>query len=106
MKEKDLLHLCRYYKGGELIKETDPDRQTFEKIEKGWLDTYNYRTDSTEELISRVMEEYLLVGLGDFEKFDDTPITLKALLFNRFTKYNERIDVVAFKKWYQKYKEG
>ena len=41
--------------------------------------------------------------MKDFEKYDDTPMTLKALLYNRFIKYNERIDIEAFKKWYHSY---
>ena len=49
-----------------------------------------------------VLEDYIRCGLGDFSKFDDTPITLKAILFNRYTKYNEMIDVDGFKNWYNK----
>lgn len=42
----------------------------------------------------------------DFEKYDDTPITLKALLFNRFGYWfsgglMEMVD--PFKKYYQEY---
>lgn len=99
MEKKDLLHHCRYYKGSGDIKISDPDKKVFCKIENDWVNL----TINQDDLLSEVLSDYIVAGLKDFEKFDDTPLTLKALLFNRFTKYNERVDIAAFKKWYQKY---
>lgn len=33
---------------------------------------------------SRNLDEYVAVGLSDFENADGVPITLKSLLFNRY----------------------
>ena len=49
---------------------------------------------------------YLALGYADFEKFDGTPITLKAMLFSLLEKWNEGI--VArddFFTFYTKWKE-
>lgn len=60
--------------------------------------TYEFRDE---------LHEYITAGLLDFEKYDDTPITLKALLFNRFGYWfsDGLMEMVEpFKKYYQEYK--
>lgn len=101
MERKDLLHHCRYYKGEKEINNPDPDKQTFCKIEREWMDLTLSAKDGDSDLLSESLNDYILNGLREFEKYDDTPLSLKALLFNRFMKYNERFDIDAFKKWYR-----
>lgn len=100
MKREDAISSCRYYKGEKVGNYQHPETQTFNKIERAWVELVTH-DDLTDELSER-LSEYLSAGLRDFEKFDNTPITLKAVLFNRFIKYNERYDIEAFKKWYEK----
>ena len=106
MNKKDLLKFCRYYKGNDNIKPSDPDTQAFYRIEQMWVYLRVNKFDETSDIFSKVLSEYLLAGLREFEKYDDTPITLKALLFNRFIKYNERVDIEGFKEWYYSYCKG
>lgn len=46
------------------------------------------------------LHDYLSYGLADFSVFDDTPITLKALLFNRFCHW-QGVNIEDFKNWYK-----
>ena len=103
MKDNYLLNYCRYYKGEENITETDPDKQVLCKIEREWVADNTDKSEHSSKLLSICLEEYLLMGMKDFEKYDNIPLTLKALLFNRFNQYNERMDIEAFKKWYKRY---
>lgn len=59
-------------------------------------------TDNKNDMLDLYLDEYASVGLNSFEHLDGIPITLKALLFNRFAKgYYARIFAVSdFKKWY------
>lgn len=55
---------------------------------------------------SRNLDEYVAVGLSDFENADGVPITLKSLLFNRYAQGNmsSLADCVElFKKFYKQY---
>lgn len=51
-----------------------------------------------------MLDEYISAGLSEFNMMDDTPITLKALLFNRYCHwcggYGLIEDAKAFKKFY------
>lgn len=101
MKREDAISFCRYYNGNsknDIENDLNPETQTIKKNERAWVELVTH-DDLTDELSER-LSEYLSAGLREFEKFDDTPITLKAVLFNRFIKYNERYDIEAFKKWY------
>lgn len=55
--------------------------------------------------ISEYLSDYLTYGLRDFSKFDKIPVTLKAMLFNRYAKnaYSMKDAVSGFKEFYQKY---
>ena len=50
---------------------------------------------------SRLLDEYIDAGLAKFNNYDDTPITLKAVLFNRFMQQAEGLAKPNdFKHWY------
>ena len=88
----------------------DGIRKLFEGIIGGILKIFDYGEykkilDSYTDSFGIMLEEYLFSGLSDFEKFDDIPITLKALLFNRYCKTAQSMlsAVEPFKKFYHKY---
>lgn len=99
MKKEDLLKYCRYYHGEDKCKSTDADVQMLFKIERAWVDMMC----SIDGDFRRFLDNYIEAGLKDFNVTDDVPVTLKAVLFNRFTQYNDRVDVNAFKQWYKKH---
>lgn len=101
MKKEDnsLLKFCRYYHGEKDCNSKDKDIQMLFKIEKMWVD----RMLSEDSDFDALLDEYITFGLTSFSETDDVPVTLKALLFNRFNQYNDRIDVDAFKTWYKRH---
>lgn len=87
MERKDLLHHCRYYKG----ERKCPFQGTKEMLwgwEKAWIKMIQSEDEKDSEFLSKALEDYILAGLSDFEKYDDIPLTLKAILYNRFDHWN------------------
>lgn len=82
--KKDYIKFCRYYKG----EKDNPYKGGYEALfwdyEKGWVEASLIKFEFLFEYIS----DYIGVGLRDFEKTDDTPLSLKALLFNRFCHWD------------------
>ena len=101
MTREDAINLCKYYKGEEESPYTDQNESMLWFYERAWV----YKMLNNDESFGLMLEEYLFIGLKDFEKFDDTPITLKALLFNRYCKTAQSIlsAVEPFKEFYHKY---
>lgn len=94
MEKQDLLQFCKYYKG----EEESPYQGTKNALwgfEKTWV-AFSLNPEKGFDYLSNCLNEYLSCGLRDFEKFDDTPITLKAVLFNRFEQWDEGGDFKAF----------
>lgn len=94
-----LLSLCRYYKGEETTKLSGNDGM-FWNCERVWVAS---SLGKNKDVLTDALNDYLNVGLRTFNMYDDTPITLKALLYNYFAKYfsgssQEAAD--AFKKFY------
>ena len=85
-KNNSLTHLCIYYKG----EKECPFREQIIPA-----------TDAGCERIAPILKEYTNAGLSNFEMYDGVPITLKAVLFNRYCKYAERTDIEGFKDLYQ-----
>lgn len=99
MEKQDLLKFCRYYKG-EKESPFDGTKNMLWQYEQSWITLTLSHNDDDSNLLSKILEEYILAGLKDFEKFDDTPLTLKAILYNRFEQWNEG---GYFKDFYHKY---
>ena len=103
MTKQDLLRVCRYYKGEKEnpYTDTDQDKALFWDYERKWID---FKLDDSDTLCDYI-GDYVGVGLGGFEKMDDTPLSLKALLFNRYAKtsYSIMSAVEPFKEFYKKY---
>lgn len=96
---KDLVHYCRYYRG-EKENPFEGTKGMLWQWEKTWVLNLTENNEEDEKYMSQILEDYLLAGLKDFEKWDDTPITLKALLYNRFDHWNES---EGFEPFYRKY---
>ena len=97
--KKDYLNFCRYYKGE---KECPGNKKaSFWEYERKWVDL----SMSKDDILGNMLDEYIAYGLGDFEKMDNTPITLKALLFNRYSHWMG-CDTYGFKNWYRKEYHG
>lgn len=103
MKKEDLIKLCRYYKGEKKHPKThDAVVHIAWNAERKWVENFPDKGNSED-----MLKDYMEIGLAEFEMQDDTPIILKAYLFNRFCQYSERIDIDAFKKFYfNDYKKG
>ena len=55
----------------------------------------------------KFLEDYLSAGLRTFNMYDDAPVTLKAVLFNRFMQQAEGMARVEdFKSWYDRFYIG
>lgn len=100
MDKKAFQPFCRFYKGGTECPYNEGNKQMFWLCEKWWAEQTFPATDAGCQLISPILKEYTDAGLSNFEMYDGVPITLKAVLFNRFCKYNERIDVEGFRALY------
>ena len=84
MDKQDLLKFCRYYKGEKENPHPDGNDALFWGYESKWVDEMVKDTDFLSECIT----DYIGIGLSDFDKTDDTPLSLKALLFNRYCHWN------------------
>ena len=88
------LNLCQYYKGQE--HNPDPQNRIWD-YERFWVEM----NISGNPDFSMQLEAYLIAGLRTFNMYDDTPITLKAVLFNRFMNQAEGMATPDdFKLWY------
>lgn len=96
---KDPLQCCRYYDGITIEKGTT--KTLMAEYEMRWLewrcaahstDNYRYMVD--------MIKEYMYYGLMMFEDSDKAPVSLKALLFNRYCHWNYG-SADAFKSWYK-----
>lgn len=99
MTKESLLRLCRYYKGEDECPHGV--NSLCWNVESAWV-AFTLRgsrnNDNADAVyLLNVVDEYNNAGLRYFEMMDDTPITLKALLFNRFDHWNEG---GGFKEWY------
>lgn len=99
MDKEDAISFCRYYHGESECPFKDVERSTLWKIEGMWTDKIT--SGIAVDILDRALQEYISYGLGEFQMSDGVPISLKAILFNRLMKYNDRIDIDAFKQYYQ-----
>ena len=99
----NLISQFRYFKGEDecpkIIRELDHSSSwNYEKI---WVERKDLRDKR-----DRRFKQYIQDGLKDFNTEDGTPITLKALLYNRHSHwcggYGTEKDVANFKEWYLK----
>lgn len=99
MNEKDYLKFCRFYKGEKECPYKEGIKSILWDYERIWIKLNLNKDDA----LGNMLDDYLRAGLSEFEMQDDTPITMKALLFNRYSHwiggYGDA-DTKSFKKWY------
>lgn len=107
MDEKELIQICRFYKGenenpfeGKNIDNHNAAALWF--YERHWVKWILSNPENRHQL-GIYVDDYNRCGLEDFEKDDGTPLSLKALLFNRFAKgsQSEADAVEDFKEFYK-----
>lgn len=103
MKNDNLLKFCRYYHGEKTVPnkiKVSQNDTAFWETEKKWVEL----TLDGDAVLGDILDEYLEAGLRDFAQTDDTPATLKAMLFNRYGYWlgghGLHEDAAAFKKFY------
>lgn len=96
MNREDLIKKCRYYNG-----------ETFNPLKNDirgimWLAEFIFvdKFINNNESLWPYCDEYRNLGLLDFSNDDGVPVHIKALLFDRFSEFNGRKDVEAFKNFY------
>lgn len=104
MEKKDLIKFCRYYMGEQKCPFSNGSEASLWSYERAWVE-FNVDNIKGREHLADLVNDYARVGLSLFEIHDDTPVTLKALLFNRYCKWNsasmyECVD--GFKSYYKK----
>lgn len=103
MVDNGLISLCRYYKG-----EKDPPKEDTGnwEYEKKWV---SIKMESAKDddsgkfalnCLSEYLDNYLNDGLRDLSPNDNIPITLKALLYDRFKHFGGSAE--DFRIWYLK----
>lgn len=104
--DNNLLKYCRYYKGEKSnpFKGKDGYNGYFWDYERVWVEQtlLSYKETET-SFFDDMIEEYLHSGLATFQQKDDTPVTLKALLYNRYGHWSGLPmleNAEPFKKWY------
>lgn len=98
---KELLKLCHYYNGETQnpFENKDQNKAMIWEIERIWhIDVQNDNYSFTD-----MLTDYFTAGLREFEQYDDVPITLKALLFNRYMKTSFDSNPEPFKEFYLEY---
>lgn len=80
-----LFSYCRYYKGEKECPFTNQNDIMFWNYEKTWCEQQRTHNPIVHDLV----RDYNLAGFAEFEPYDGTPVSLKALLFNRLTNYME-----------------
>lgn len=101
MKEKELLKFCRYYNGEEDSPFEEQNKSMLWFYERVWVFEMLNNSDN----LLGCIDKYIRLGLGLFEQFDDIPLSLKALLFNRYAKGSQSLAdaVEPFKDFYKKF---
>ena len=95
----ELIQQCRYYKGEEQCPKSieKKGRGTIWHYEQMWVEREELREENNGHL-----NEYNRYGLKDFNVDDGTHITMKALLFNRYSHWSGGYENLAdgFREWY------
>lgn len=84
MDKEQLIKFCRFYNGEKECPYNDGTHSMFWDYERKWV---NFSASSN-EVLDDFVTEYQNAMLGKFSNDDNVPISLKALLFNRFSHWN------------------
>lgn len=98
----ELLQFCRYYKGEDKCPfDDDPNKAMLWDYEQIWVIEHKRNKSELSNYQEECMHDYISHGLADFQNKDGIPISLKALLFNRYELPDN--DTSPFKRFYKKY---
>lgn len=104
MNKNELLKFCRFYKGEEdnPFEGIDQNKAMLWFYERSWFSTWLHKNG---QRFDEMIADYVECGLAPFESKDGIPVTLKALLFNRYaqTAQSQRQAVEPFKAFFLKY---
>ena len=94
-----LIKKCKYYKGGEMPPANmDEEKRNLWHYERVWVECSTHEQD---DMLSSALFDYVNAGLKVFFKDDNVPMTMKAILYNRYQQHNDGCgDINEFKKWY------
>ena len=90
MSTNNVLQYCKYYHHEPINPYNLSVAAYLWQIEKEWIEEMQLE-DRVSGRLSLSLNHYIASGYADFEKLDDTPITLKAMLFTLLEKWNEGI---------------
>lgn len=86
---QDPLACCRYYNGREVSDSSENGNNAlFAEYEKKWMEWRVSREQSDYDYMVGMVVEYINAGLMMFEEHDKAPISLKALLYNRYCHWS------------------
>ncbi|MBO5988655.1 MAG: hypothetical protein J6Q03_04155 [Paludibacteraceae bacterium] len=99
MDKQKLLERCKYYKAEKFnpYESLETHKTMLWEYEKLWVEWTLAGNIGSNPLIG-YLHEYINDGMELFEDSDQTPITLKALLYNRF---NHWCPGPGFEHWYK-----
>lgn len=104
MANKELLKSCRYYHGEieNPFEGVEQNKAMLWFYEQGWV---KQAERGISPASADMLREYEGYGLKSFKSGDGIPLSLKALLFNRYarTAYSQADAVEPFKAFYEKY---
>lgn len=93
-----LLTYCRYYKGEAQNPYIGKDEEHLWDYEQFWCNAMKKKAD-----LSKFIDDYIGAGLAEFCEDDNVPVSLKAIMYNRFAQHNEMFTIEEFKNWYLTY---
>lgn len=98
---KELIQQCRYYQGEEQCPESIAKKGMSQiwVYEQMWVEREGLRDENHWHI-----NEYNQNGLKDFNVDDGTHITMKALLFNRYSHWSGGYENLGdgFREWYER----
>lgn len=98
MTREELIKVCKYYKGENECPYTNDSPE--ESIKGHFWNYEKYWIESDNKIHTENVGLLKAYGLENFNANDGTPISLKALLFNRWGHWVGLYDIEGFKKWY------
>ena len=96
----ELIKQCHYFKGEDVnpYDRTDQNKAMIWFYESVWV-----TQRSSGHTLTEYLNEYLAADLRSFEAEDKVPVSLKALLFNRYMKGSSDGNAEPFKAFYRQY---
>lgn len=105
MTKDELIKFCRYYKGEKDSPFDGGNKSMLWFYERIWVFDTLEAYEKNADVFGDMLNEYVSVGLGSFQQADGVPVSLKAVLFNRYAKGCNSLQdsVEPFKKFYNEY---